>query len=292
MTDTGRRDAPHHRNLTCVKEYGCKRPECMERNRAYQRNRYRRMGYGTWEPFVDAEPIRQHLLNLKAHGVSCAQVAEITGLYTATVAGFLYDLNASRPRKRRATREIAQKILAVTPDQGSPHLVDSCGTRRRLQALACLGWPMKALGPYIGVSPATVNRLTLQARVSRATAKAVERCYEQLRSQKPESHGITPSTARKARNRAEREGWLDPDWWEDYGRIDDPTFDPGNADRALNFHERARLRREEIIHLAWVGHAPEQIVDRMGGEISISTARQVVQEWRTGRKRDRKQVAA
>jgi transposase len=56
--------------------------------------------------------------------------------------------------------------------------------------------------------------------------------------------------------------------------------------------ERAALRREEIIHFAWHGDTPEQILARLNGEVSIATVRQIVQEWRTGVKRDRKQVAA
>ncbi|WP_309049046.1 hypothetical protein [Streptomyces sp.] len=291
MTTTVR-EAPHHRNLTCVKEYRCKRPECMARSRAYQNIRYRKQGYGTWQPFVDAEPIHQHLLNLKAHGMSCAQVAEIAGLYTATVSGFLYDLGPKRPRKRRATPDIAEKILAVSVDQGVPHLIDSTGTRRRLQALARLGWPMKTLGPHIGVHPATAPRLALQARVSADSAKAVKRCYELLRDQNPVEHGVAPGVARKTRNRAEREGWPDPQWWEDYGRIDDPAFDPDEAEAELNFHERAALRREEIIHLAWCGYQPEQILDRLNHEVSISTVRNIVAEWRSGQKRDRSKAVA
>lgn len=55
------RQPPHHRNLTCVKEYRCKRPECVARNQAYARRRYRQQGYGTWQPLVDATPARQHI---------------------------------------------------------------------------------------------------------------------------------------------------------------------------------------------------------------------------------------
>ncbi|MFJ9420762.1 hypothetical protein [Streptomyces sp. NPDC101249] len=281
------RQAPHHRNLTCVKEYRCKRPECLERNRTYQNLRYRKQGYGTWQPLVDATPIREHLTMLKTHGVSCAQVAEITGLYTATVTGFLYDLGPKRPRKKRATPEIAAKILAVTVDQGSPHLVDSTGTRRRLQALACIGWPMKTLAPYIGVHSATANRLALQDRVSRSSATAVAGCYARLRDQNPEDHGVVAGVARRVRNAAALEGWRDPQWWEDYGRIDDPGFDPATVPSEPGFLERARIRREEIIHFAWHGDTPEQILDRLNGEVSIATVRQIVHEWRTGQKRQR-----
>ncbi|MER5653483.1 hypothetical protein ABT076_10755 [Streptomyces sp. NPDC002131] len=282
---------PPHGSLSRHKHHKCKCDICRDGYRAYQRSRYRRQGYGTWEPFVDAEPIREHLLSLRAKGVGFTQVAEVAGLHAATVGGFLYALAAGRPRKERATREIAEKILSVTLDQCTQHVVDATGTRRRLQALARIGWPMKSLGPHIAVNPATVCRLTLQERVSGTTAKAVADCFERLRNERPEDHGITPGIARRIRNRAVADGWPDPTWWEDMGGIDDPAFDPAVADAELNFHQRAALRREEIIHLAWHGDTPDQIVARLNGEVSISTVRQIVQDWRTGQKRDRRKTS-
>jgi len=282
---------PPHGSLSRHKYHKCKCDTCYEGYRAYQRSRHRKQGYGTWQPLVDAEPIRQHLLKLREQGIAFTRVAEIAGLHPPTVGAFLYSLGPKRPIKKRATREIAAKILAVTAETATPGIVDATPTRRRLQALAVNGWPMKALGPHIGVSPATVNRLTLQKRVFRVTAEAVAATYLRLANQNPADHGVPAASIERSRRRADREGWRDPLWWEDMGRIDDPDFDPEAAD-AFGFRERATLRREEIEHLAWCGHEPEQILARLNNEVSISTVRQIVQEWRTGEKRNRKQVAA
>lgn len=104
-------------------------------------------------------------------------------------------------------------------------------------------------------------------------------------------HEATPGPSEPARIAATAKGWLGAEAW-DADTIDDPDTTPDLGDRVLNFHERATLRREEIIHLAWCGHEPEQILDRLNGEVSISTVRAIVHEWRTGQKRDRKQAAA
>ncbi|MFF2852615.1 hypothetical protein ACFVT5_40940 [Streptomyces sp. NPDC058001] len=289
---TAAKPLPPHGTLSRHKYHKCKCHECVDNYRAYQRNRHRKQGYGTWQPLVDAEPIRQHLLRLREQGIAFTRVAEIAGLHPPTVGAFLYGLGPKRPRKKRATPEIAAKILAVTAETATPNIVNSTGTRRRIQALAVNGWPMKALGPHIGVNPATVCRLALQARVFRATAEAVAACYLKLAGENPEAHGISASVAERSRRHAAREGWHDPLWWEDMGRIDDPDFDPAAADREPGARELAALRREEIEHLAWCGHTPEQIRARLDNEVSISTVRQIVHEWRTGEKRQRKQVAA
>lgn len=284
---TAAKPLPPHGSLSRHKYHKCKCDTCFEGYRAYQRSRHRKQGYGTWQPYVDAEPIRQHLLKLREQGIAFTRVAEIAGLHPPTVGAFLYRLGPSRPVKKRATPEIAAKILAVTAESASPGIVDATGTRRRIQALAANGWPMKALGPHIGVNPATVPRLAAQERVYRHTAEAVAAAYDKLADQDPAGHGVAAAAIERTRRRATREGWHDPQWWEDYGHIDDPTFDPDQADRELNLHERARLRREEIEHLAWCGYQPEQIRARLHNEVSIATVRQIVTEWRTGQKRVR-----
>jgi hypothetical protein len=103
-----------------------------------------------------------------------------------------------------------------------------------------------------------------------------------------------PGTSVRSLRRARLEGWAPPAAWDDE-TIDDPNGAPDFGDSVLNFHERAALRREEIIHLAWHGDTPEQIFNRLNEEVSISTVRAVIHEWRTGQKRKRpepKQVAA
>jgi hypothetical protein len=145
-----------------------------------------------------------------------------------------------------------------------------------------IGHPCISIRNATGLDRTVVSELVNAQTdsVLATTAEKVAAAYEQLSNQ------TGPSVRNK--NRAAREAWRDPQWWEDYGGIDDPDFNADDVDRELNFLERAKLRREEIIHLAWHGDTPEQILARLDDEVSISTVRQIVAEWRTGQKRQRK----
>ncbi|WP_405794062.1 hypothetical protein [Streptomyces sp. NBC_01506] len=262
----------------------------MPRTRAYQRTRHRKRGYGTWQPLVDATPVRQHLLALNSAGLSYAVIAERIGRSTATVTGFIYDAGPRRPRKKRATHELAAAILAVTATELVPGQVDATGTGRRVQALAAIGWPMRRLGPHLGVHPACVGRLAGQQFVYRSTARTVAEAYDRLQHQVPEEHGVSLATAVRTRKWAERMGWPNPVWWDDMGHIDDPTFDPTTAERGLNRDQLATLRRTEIAHLRSFGLTEETIAARLG--MALSTVLAITAEIRTGQRRDRTSAVA
>jgi len=184
------------------------------------------------------------------------------------------------------------KILAVAaPTKGDPgQYIDATGSTRRLQALSSIGHSYATICEAADTCPNRVVSIAngRQPTIRRDLADRIAAAYQRLAFSPPPKNKYTTRT----RNVAHTKGWRDPHWWEDYGHIDDPEFNPAAVDRELNFQERAKLRREEIIHLAWVGHQPEQILDRLNNEVSISTIRTIVQEWRTGQKRQRKAVAA
>ncbi|MYR36310.1 hypothetical protein GTX14_04475 [Streptomyces sp. SID4944] len=291
MTTTrSRRPIADHGTLSRYKHHGCKCDTCRNGYTAWQRNRYRRRGYGTWQPFVDAEPIRQHILTLHGSGMSYASIAQAAGMYEATLRGFLYALGPKSPRKEKATHEIAARILAVTPDPMLSGWVDATGTRRRIQALAANGWPMSALATFIGVNSGSVNRFTRQTRVYADTARAVAEVYGKYATASPQDHGVPQWKSDRHRREAQTKQWPDPTWWEDMGRIDDPTFDPLKiVERRLNRDELAAVRRAEVEHLASYGYDADEINKRV--DLSISTIRGILLELRTGQRRDRRQAA-
>jgi hypothetical protein len=285
------RTLPAHGTLSRAKYHKCHCDKCRQVSADYQRTRHRKRGYGTWQPLVDAEPVRAHLALLKQHGISYIRTAELAGLYPPTVGRLLYTVGGRKP-VQRVRPETAAAILAVQPGAIDPHTTDGTGTRRRIQALVAAGWPLRRLGKHFGVNPSTPGRLLKQTTLRTATAKAITDAYQRLQRQRPEDNGIKAVDADRARRWAAGKGWPDPVWWEDYGHIDDPAFDPAAAVRALSRDELAALRRADITHLADCGYDPEAIHQRMGGEIALSTVRTVVHEHRTGVKRDRKKVAA
>jgi hypothetical protein len=262
---------------------------------AYRRHVHRRQGYGTWQPYVDAEPARQHILNLRSYGIGHERTAELAGLPASVLAALLYEMGG-RPRRTKIRPETEAKILSV---QARPELIadgqmiDGTGTRRRLQALAAAGYPFLRLGEHLPLHPAQVGRTAVGSHVHARTARAVTALYDRLKNEAPTDHGITPGAALKARNRAAREGWREPAYWDDMGRIDDADFDPAATEKPLGRNELAALRREEILHLTRFGATPEQIKDRLSGDdLSLSHIRAVVAELRTGKKADRSKPQA
>jgi hypothetical protein len=260
---------------------GCPCRACRDAENAYDKRR-RFLNESGRSVMVDAAPTQKHLQKLFANGAGWTQLVAATTCSSSTLTAILH---GERPE---ITRRVASRILAVqAADVRPPHRrVPAVGTIRRCHALVTAGHKFLDISDASGLDFATVRYLinAQPANVSARTAAAIRTAYDAL--------ATIPGGSARSRNRGQREGWRDPQWWEDYGRIDDPGFDPDKADAELNFHQRAKLRHEEIIHLAWCGHTAEQIVARLNDEVSISTVRTVIQEWRTGQKRDRKQVAA
>lgn len=259
---TGTKPLPPHGTLSRRKYHGCGCQKCRDAYNAYQRTRYRKQGYGTWRPLVDAEPARQHLTALRDAGYSVDVVADAIGRYVATLNAIVYPIGGTV--RQRIRPELEEAILSVTADSLVPAFLPAIGSSRRLRALVAMGWTTGRIAEQLGVRQPRVSEIARQNTVTRTIADQVSTCYETLRHLRPEDHGVTSTAALRARRLAERNGWRDPLWWEDMGHIDDPEFDPATAERPLNFHERAELRATEILHLASYGATPEEIADRLG----------------------------
>lgn len=98
-------------------------------------------------------------------------------------------------------------------------LVDATGTRRRIQALAALGWTYLEIAEVCGATTRGWARETLdQPRVHSATAARVFDAYEQMSMTVP-----TGKYRTRGRLSAQRKGWPPPLAWDD---IDDPSETP------------------------------------------------------------------
>lgn len=275
---------------TTARAYGSpgRRPRChctpcrTARNRHQKQTRINReLGRS---PFTNPAKAQAHLRLLH-------QTMSWDSLEAATGVRFSNLVTIYNGERTKIRHETEAKILAVTaPATGSPgQYIDATGSTRRVQALSRLGHSYAAICKAAATCPNRIVSIAngRQPTIRRDLADRINTAYTQLATYAPPTNKHTTRT----RNVARAKGWRDPQWWEDYGHIDDPTFDPDKADAELNFHQRAKLRREEIEHLAWCGHEPEQILARLNGEVSVSTIRQIVHEWRTGQKRNRKQTA-
>ncbi|NUV65714.1 hypothetical protein G6W57_01110 [Streptomyces sp. CAI-121] len=233
MTTTTRREAPHHNTLTCYTEYGCRLPACVERKRLWQAESRKKQREGVWQPFVDAAPVRAHLLSLREHGISTNRVAAATGLDKATLRAFVPPTGTGkrRPIRYQTRPDVAAKILSVTAETLRAHDIDGTGTRRRIQALAAAGWPFSRLDTHLGLSAQYIGDLIRRTEndllVRADTADRVAEGYENLRGQKPSRHGIKPHIIRRARTQAAERRWPTQAYWDQFpDAIDDPHFTP------------------------------------------------------------------
>lgn len=233
---------------------------------------------------VPAAPVAAYIRSLLDAGMGWTRITRAAHCSTCTIHRILGGQELVR-------RTVAERLLAVKFRPAPGRYVDATGTRRRIQALIAIGHTVVGIAAESDVDHSVITDvLNGAANVRGLTADRIAAAYDWLSEHEPIN--VRPTAVVASRNRAARAGWRDPLWWADMGDIDDPHFDPEAADAELNFHQRAALRREEIIHLAWSGYEPEAIHQRLNEEVSICTVRAVVREWQTGQKRDRKQVAA
>lgn len=219
---------PEHGTISRRKHHGCKCRECCEALRAYSRQRYAALTAGTWEPFVDAEPVRRHLLRLHAAGISTTQVSILTGLPRRTITVFIkpsLDSGNLRQRKRNTRREVADKILAIPAEKRMAAIVPAIGTQRRIQALAAMGWPQEMAAERAGLGARYMNQVLKQQRVLGRTANAIARLYDEVSGSKAERFGVRTVSAKRARARATANRWAPPAYWAKFpGAIEDPHF--------------------------------------------------------------------
>lgn len=206
--------ADDHGTITGYKINLCRCGPCTRANTRYESRRTRLIVYGQWAPFVDAQPVRDHVLALSDAGVGRRRVAQLAGLSASVVGNLLYG-RAGRAPTRNLRPATAAAILAVRADLDTlagGALVDSAGTIRRLQALACIGWSLNEQARRVGILVTNYSTLQRRPRVAAATARAVRSLYEELSMTPPPAGqpGVT-----RARNEAARKGWLPPLEWDD-----------------------------------------------------------------------------
>lgn len=246
---------------------GCRCGVCRAANHAHDDRRTRMIAYGRWEPFTDAGPAREHVRRLTAMGLGAKRIAQLAGVSDACIGNLLHGRRGKdgRPPTRRIRHATEAAILAVRFDIGhlpSGAQVDATGTRRRVQALARLGWPARTVGGLAGVPHlASVIR---QGAVGAGTAAKVRDVYDRLWD-KPPPAGTLPERRAMARvrNRAARLGWPAPLAWDD-DTIDDPAAAPAQGWERRDHVRRWGVLAEEASELITQGLEVEHVAERLG----------------------------
>jgi hypothetical protein len=202
---------------------------CRKASRDYENNRYRVIAYGRWQPFVPAEPVRQHVRALGEFGIGWMRAARLAGVSTGGVSKLLYgDRPRGLPPTRRVRPETAMKLLAVEPtleNLGDRTAIDGTGTRRRLQALVYAGWTQSELARRMQMNRANFGKTIVSELTEVATVKKTRALYDELWRINPVEAGVPAHRADAARQIATNRGWAPIGAWDD-DRIDDPAAFP------------------------------------------------------------------
>ncbi len=187
---------------------GC--DQCLECVRNYRRARSRATAYGTWSPYVLAEPIREHLRLLRHGGASFAEIARCAGIAESSITSIVYPSRVTGAFSVRVRRATAEAVLAVRPVALAPAQVNRSATARRLQDLVALGWPYQVLAERMGARADSLWQLARgRGRVQTGTAAGVRAVSEQIAGRPPvpgvDAH---PAAISRARTAAQRSGWL------------------------------------------------------------------------------------
>lgn len=174
---------------------------------------------------VEASAVAEHIEKLRLAGLSYHDIAERAGMSYGSVRRYAY---RSQGRCHWATVE---RLLAVCPTVGAVGVVrgagyvDATGSRRRLQALAVLGWPLGATADRTGLSRDTLSdiRNGNLTQVRSATAYTLAVAYRRMVVVPPTAAQM--SLVSQARVQATRRGWVGPMAW-DSSTIDDPAAGP------------------------------------------------------------------
>lgn len=200
----------------------------------YERHRVRQKAYGRWESlYVDAEPARLHVKDLKAAGLGTRRIAELAGIRRNNIMGLT---NGRRGRgsgpSQTMRRVFSERILAVPIPEVAHRVarentvVSGVGTTRRLQALVAIGYTQSYLADRIGWAPSNAARLfsaERSPRVQARTARQAEALFCELQ--------LVPGPSGRARRHAQRKGWVPPLAWDE-DDIDDPDASPDSVRRS------------------------------------------------------------
>lgn len=244
----------------------------------------------TGRPHLRApERAAQHLERLRHAGMSDLDICATAGIDGSHLRRIIR-------RQQRILADTEQRILAVPiPAAGTPAashvLVPAHGTVRRLRALIADGWPTTHLGHRLNWKAPYVRCLLQgQRNVQLRTAAVVRDLHDELAGRRPEDHGIDQQSAARARNFAARKNWSNSVFWEDYGGIDDPAAPETEPVVQIGPFAEARLRAEEIRHLASYGVSPEEIARRIGR--GVQYVRDVLSGHGVGRHQRKREAAA
>lgn len=249
-----------HGTSKAYRQDGCR---CVPCSAAAQKERLaykvaRHTGRNNYQ--ADVDRVREHMVTMRdKYGVFPGTVAKAADVSSATAWRIMHG-------KAKISRAVGARILRVNLDTlPDTARMNSLGTRRRLQALCAVGWPVAELGRRIGYR--TPANILIREQADMSTVRAVAALYREMLGVDPDT-AVGKSRAEAARRRAARNGWAPPGAWHDIDHDDTPENVTDEledeATPTLNAASMARARRrEDAVDLIAGGFAPDVVRERL-----------------------------
>lgn len=226
-----------HGTHPCYVLDACRCLPCSAANAAYEGNRARQNAYGRSD-YIDAEPSREHIRGLMDQGMGLKRIVAVTDLSQGMLWKLLYGkkrADGTRVPTVRVRKATEARILAITLDLAEGARIDSTGSRRRIQALVCLGYSIRNLGERLGIQSSNMHSAVHdRGLITVRTATAITALYDELSMTPNEPAGrYDRCAASRARNYAATFGWLPPLAWDE-DSIDDPMMQPEPVNEVLS----------------------------------------------------------
>lgn len=117
-----------------------------------------------------------------------------------------------------------QKGRVIDAHRGKPRTVSCIGTRRRIEALACLGWSGYDVSVRLGHGREWLRQVLMCDQIHRRTHDRIAEVYEALSMTMPtQDTAVRRQVVGRTKARARRKGWLPPLAWNN---PDDPDERP------------------------------------------------------------------
>ncbi|WP_069883479.1 hypothetical protein [Streptomyces luteocolor] len=244
---------------------GCRCYTCGWARSRYDENRTKALTAGTWQPYVDAEPVRSHVRTLQSCHMGLRTIAACADIDRKRLQAVL----VGRPERGTGPQErvrpaFAAAVLAVEPtleNLAPSTLISPLGTRRRAHALVAAGWPQQHLADAFDMRldnfGCMLNRPTVQVR----RALRMREVYTELWLADPAQHGVLPASITRSRRHAAANQWAPTGAW-DTDTIDDPDAFPEWTGRCgtwegYGLHKRNRIPTCAPCRAAYTAHRHE-----------------------------------
>ena len=222
-------DHRHGQRATYVLDR-CRCTPCAKASATYETNRTRQHAYGRWDHYVDAEPSRTHIRSLTGQGMGLKRITAVSDVSQGLLWKLMYGKtqpDGSRTPSQRVRRDTEKRILAIGLNLADGAKIPACGSRRRIQALMCLGYSQSVIAERVGILPSNFSQtLHHGTDILVSTAKAIEQVYDDLSMtpNHPEDWRGKISASRSRRYAAEHL-YVPPLGWDD-DTIDNPFMEP------------------------------------------------------------------